>query len=101
MVTELYLLHICLLRLPALMHATCCKKPKQVWPLFLVGLQGIALTSDPNYKVLAAAYPWIARRLLTNQTPELRDTLHALLYKNNQFQVRDPPPITIIQPPGG
>ncbi len=53
-------------------------------------MQGIALTSDPNYKVLAAAYPWIARRLLTNQTPELRDTLHALLYKNNQFQVGVP-----------
>ena len=28
--------------------------------------QGIALASDPNYKVLGAAYPWIARRLLTD-----------------------------------
>ena len=34
--------------------------------------QGIALASDPNYKVLGAAYPWIARRLLTDTTPELR-----------------------------
>jgi len=30
--------------------------------------------------VLAAAYPWIARRLLTEQAPELRETLRALLY---------------------
>lgn len=35
-------------------------------------LEGIALASDPNYKVLGAAYPWIARRLLTDRSPELR-----------------------------
>lgn len=35
-------------------------------------MQGIALASDTNYKVLGAAYPWIARRLLTDTTPELR-----------------------------
>lgn len=49
-------------------------------------VQGIALSADPNYKVLGAAYPWIARRLLTEQSPELRDTLRTLLYKNNRFQ---------------
>jgi predicted unusual protein kinase regulating ubiquinone biosynthesis (AarF/ABC1/UbiB family) len=25
-------------------------------------LEGIALASDPQYKVLGAAYPWVARR---------------------------------------
>jgi predicted unusual protein kinase regulating ubiquinone biosynthesis (AarF/ABC1/UbiB family) len=35
-------------------------------------LEGIALASDPNYKVLGATYPWIARRLLTDRSPELR-----------------------------
>lgn len=25
-------------------------------------LEGIALASDPQYKVLSAAYPWVARR---------------------------------------
>ena len=49
--------------------------------------QGIALSADPNYKVLGAAYPWIARRLLTEQSPELRDTLRTLLYKKGRFQV--------------
>ncbi|KAL4451900.1 hypothetical protein ABPG75_007562 [Micractinium tetrahymenae] len=51
-------------------------------------LEGIALASDPNYKVLGSAYPWIARRLLTDTTPELRGTLVALLYKDGQFNFR-------------
>lgn len=45
------------------------------------------MSADPNYKVLGAAYPWIARRLLTEQSPELRDTLRTLLYKKGKFQV--------------
>lgn len=48
-------------------------------------LEGIALASDRNYKVLGSAYPWIARRLLTDTTPELRSTLRALLYKGGRF----------------
>ena len=43
--------------------------------------QGIALSSNPDYKVLGAAYPWIARRLLLDTAPELRSTLRTLLYK--------------------
>ena len=31
----------------------------------LTVLEGIALASDPNYKVLSAAYPWVARRLVS------------------------------------
>lgn len=46
--------------------------------------QGIALASDPSYKVLRAAYPWVARRLLTDNSPELRDTLLNLLYKDKE-----------------
>lgn len=53
----------------------------------LTVLEGIALASDPKYKVLSAAYPWVARRLLTDNSPELHDTLRSLLYKSNdQFQ---------------
>lgn len=52
----------------------------------LTVLEGIALSSDPSYKVLGAAYPWVARRLLTDRSPELRDTLRALLYKSGRFQ---------------
>lgn len=43
-------------------------------------LEGIALASQPDYKVLSAAYPWIARRLLTDTTPELQQTLRSLVY---------------------
>uniref|UniRef100_A0A7S3VLE5 ABC1 atypical kinase-like domain-containing protein n=1 Tax=Dunaliella tertiolecta TaxID=3047 RepID=A0A7S3VLE5_DUNTE len=46
----------------------------------LTVLEGIALASNPDYKVLGSAYPWIARRLLTDKSPELREALRALLY---------------------
>eukprot|EP00898_Chlorokybus_atmophyticus_P005772 jgi/Chlat1/6196/Chrsp44S05808 len=46
----------------------------------LTVLEGIALSKDPNYKVLSAAYPWIARRLLTDKSQDLRDTLKEILY---------------------
>ena len=59
-------------------HVTHAHRPSQV--------QGIALSSDPSYKVLGAAYPWVARRLLTDSNPELRETLRVLLYKGNRFQ---------------
>jgi len=52
----------------------------------LTVLEGIALASDPSYKVLGAAYPWVARRLLSDTSMELRDTLKALLYKSGSFQ---------------
>lgn len=61
--------------------ATCIRASQPHLPT-----QGIALSSEPGYKVLRAAYPWVARRLLTDQSPELRDTLLALLYKNGRFQ---------------
>ena len=47
----------------------------------LTVLEGIALSSDPRYKVLSSSYPWIARKVLTDQSPQLRATLKALLYK--------------------
>lgn len=49
-------------------------------------LQGIALSADRNYKVLGSAYPWIARRLLSDRSTELQETLRALLYKGGKFQ---------------
>jgi predicted unusual protein kinase regulating ubiquinone biosynthesis (AarF/ABC1/UbiB family) len=44
-------------------------------------LEGIALSTDPNYKVLSSSYPWIARKVLTDSSPQLRETLKSLLYK--------------------
>ncbi len=37
--------------------------------------------------MLNAAYPWVARRLLTDRSAELRNTLTTLLYKDGgKFQ---------------
>lgn len=47
----------------------------------LAVLEGIAIGFDPNYKVLSSSYPWIARKVLTDSSPQLRSTLHTLLYK--------------------
>ena len=45
---------------------------------YAVMLQGIALSADPSYKVLGSAYPWIARRLLSDNSPDLQVEYFAL-----------------------
>ncbi|XP_072993478.1 uncharacterized aarF domain-containing protein kinase At1g71810, chloroplastic isoform X2 [Typha latifolia] len=53
----------------------------------LAVLEGIAISFDPNYKVLSSSYPWIARKVLTDSSPKLRSTLQTLLYKEGVFQI--------------
>ncbi|KAI5084943.1 hypothetical protein GOP47_0001112 [Adiantum capillus-veneris] len=53
----------------------------------LTVLEGIALSNNPDYKVLSSSYPWIARKVLTDNSPQLRSTLKALLYKDGVFQI--------------
>ncbi|BAU05668.1 ABC1 kinase family protein [Fischerella sp. NIES-3754] len=52
----------------------------------LVTLEGIAIHIDPNFKVLSEAYPYVAKRLLTDPSPELRASLRDLLFKENRFR---------------
>lgn len=52
----------------------------------LVTLEGIAIHIDPNFKVLSEAYPYVAKRLLTDQAPELRESLRDLLFKDGRFR---------------
>lgn len=52
----------------------------------LVTLEGIAIFIDPNFKVLSAAYPYVAKRLLTDQAPELRASLRDLLFRDGKFR---------------
>lgn len=52
----------------------------------LVTLEGIAIQIDQNFKVLSAAYPYIAKRLLTDPAPELRASLRDLLFKEGSFR---------------
>ncbi len=52
----------------------------------MVTLEGIAIGIDPNFKVLSKAYPYVAQRLLTDQSPQLRASLRDLLFKDNSFR---------------
>lgn len=47
---------------------------------------GLALSADPDYKLLAKAYPYMAQRLLTDPTPELRGTFEELMLQDEQFR---------------
>ncbi len=52
----------------------------------LVTLEGIAINVDPNFKVLSKAYPYVAKRLLTDSSPQLRTSLRDLLFKEGSFR---------------
>ncbi|MGB0562595.1 MAG: ABC1 kinase family protein, partial [Spirulinaceae cyanobacterium] len=52
----------------------------------LVTLEGIAIGVEPDFKVLSKAYPYIAKRLLTDPAPQLRASLRDLLLKENSFR---------------
>ncbi|HEY9706116.1 MAG TPA: AarF/UbiB family protein, partial [Allocoleopsis sp.] len=52
----------------------------------LVTLEGIAINVDPDFKVLSKAYPYVAKRLLTDPSPELRSSLKDLLFKDGSFR---------------
>ncbi len=52
----------------------------------LVTLEGIAISVDPNFKVLSEAYPYVAKRLLTDPAPDLRNSLKELLFKDGSFR---------------
>ncbi|MDB9348093.1 ABC1 kinase family protein [Nodularia spumigena] len=52
----------------------------------LVTLEGIAIYIDPEFKVLSEAYPYVAKRLLTDQAPQLRTSLQNLLFKDEKFR---------------
>ncbi|WP_055074335.1 AarF/ABC1/UbiB kinase family protein [Pseudanabaena sp. 'Roaring Creek'] len=52
----------------------------------LVTLEGIAFSVDPNFKVLAVAYPYVANRLLNDSAPELRMALKDLLFRDGEFR---------------
>lgn len=52
----------------------------------LVTLEGIAINVDPEFKVLSKAYPYVAKRLLTDPSPQLRASLQDLLFKDGDFR---------------
>ncbi len=52
----------------------------------LVTLEGVAINVDPNFKVLSKAYPYVAKRLLSDPAPQLRTSLRDLLFKDGSFR---------------
>lgn len=68
------------------------KFPFQVPPYYaliirsLITLEGIALTVDRDFKILGAAYPYFARRLLEDSDPDLRKSLKEMLFEGEIFK---------------
>ncbi|WP_299484560.1 AarF/ABC1/UbiB kinase family protein [Acaryochloris sp. IP29b_bin.137] len=52
----------------------------------LLTMEGIAIGVDKDFKVLSAAYPYVAKRILTDPAPELRESLKDLLFKEDSFR---------------
>ncbi len=52
----------------------------------VVTQEGIALSLNPKFKLVEVAYPYVARRLLTGESPELRRRLLNVLFKDGKFQ---------------
>ncbi|MBV6625069.1 MAG: AarF/ABC1/UbiB kinase family protein [Rivularia sp. (in: Bacteria)] len=52
----------------------------------LVTQEGIALSLNPNFKIVEVAYPYVARRLLMGESAQLRRRLINVLFKDGTFQ---------------
>ena len=52
----------------------------------LVTQEGIALSLNPDFKIVEVAYPYVARRLLTGESAQLRRRLINVLFKDGTFQ---------------
>ncbi|MFL0777250.1 MAG: ABC1 kinase family protein [Prochlorococcus sp.] len=52
----------------------------------LITLEGIALSVDSNFKILGAAYPYFARRLMEDPDPQLRNSLKEMLFDGEAFR---------------
>ena len=50
----------------------------------IVTLEGIALTGDPSYGIIMEAYPFVARKLLSEDRPEIQRALQQVLYSTGQ-----------------
>ena len=52
----------------------------------MVTLEGIAININPDFKVLSKAYPYVSKRLLTDSSTRLRNSLKDLLFKDGSFR---------------
>ncbi len=52
----------------------------------LITQEGLALSLNPNFKIVEVSYPYVARRLLTGESPQMRRQLIDVLFKEGKFQ---------------
>ena len=52
----------------------------------LVTQEGLALSLNPEFKIVNVAYPYVTRRLLLGETPALRQRLLEVLFQDGQLQ---------------
>lgn len=52
----------------------------------IVTLEGVALTGDPNYGIIMESYPFVARKLLREDRPEIQRALQEVLYSQDGLQ---------------
>jgi predicted unusual protein kinase regulating ubiquinone biosynthesis (AarF/ABC1/UbiB family) len=52
----------------------------------VVTQEGLALSLNPDFKIVEIGYPYIARRLLTGESESLRRRLLEVLFKDGKFQ---------------
>ncbi|XP_058101827.1 uncharacterized protein LOC131245999 isoform X2 [Magnolia sinica] len=53
----------------------------------LASLEGLAVAADRDFKTFQAAYPYVVRKLLTDNSPDTRRILHSVVFnKRKEFQ---------------
>ena len=52
----------------------------------LITQEGLALSLNKNFKIVEVSYPYVSRRLLTGESPQLRKRLLEVLIKDGKFR---------------
>lgn len=52
----------------------------------LASLEGLAIAADENFKTFEAAYPYVVRKLLTDNSDASRKILHSVVLNRKEFQ---------------
>jgi predicted unusual protein kinase regulating ubiquinone biosynthesis (AarF/ABC1/UbiB family) len=52
----------------------------------LITQEGVALCLNPDFRIIDVSYPYVAKRLLGGESPQLRQRLLEILFKDGKFQ---------------
>ena len=53
---------------------------KNVNKLYFFTYIGVALTGDPDYRIVMEAYPFVTRKIISDESPALQRALRDILY---------------------